>query len=395
LNLNRKLLHRGFAALIMVCLLLQPMAVLAAAEPAYYLDITVKDSRGRHTVEFDSAANLTADMLFVPTLVSVLTEDPATLAPFRSPGMVRILTDGVKAFEEENAQSWEDHLAAHCAADTGELRTLMVNEGLTLGKLTQRKHYSVTFKNTVKGDRTYTTSYTIYVTVYKAGHVDADPTANGLSQLLLTEEHAAFMSGDENGNFNATRELTRKEAAQIFYNLLRNKEVEAAASFPDVAADSAFAPAINTMAALGILKGDGQGNFRPDDTITRAEFVTVAARMAKAVEGTHTFSDLAPAAWAEKDIATGVAYGWIDGYEDGTFRPMDPINRAQAAVIVCRMLQRQPDKAYIDAHGDTVKGFADMDKGHWYYYTVLEATNAHSFTRAASDDETWTAPKKA
>jgi len=389
------LLKKLLALVLVGCVLLPAGTVLAAEEPTCYLDIIMTDSRGRNTVEVTTSADLTADMLFVPTLVSTLTEDPAILASFRSPGMVRILTDGIKAFEEENAQSWEAHLTAHYSNDTGELKTLMTNKALTLGKLTQRKHYSVTFMNTVKGDRTYTTSYTITVTVYRAGHVDADPVLNGLSQLLLTEDHVAFMSGDGNGSFNATRELTRKEAAQIFYNLLRNKDVEVTTSFLDVAADSTFAPAINAMAALGILQGDGQGNFRPDDTITRAEFVTVAARMAQAVEGSHTFSDLASVAWAEKHIATGVAYGWIDGYEDGTFRPKDPINRAQAATIVCRMLQRQPDKAYINAHSDTVRGFADMDEGHWYYYTVLEAATDHSFERAASDDETWTDTKKA
>ncbi len=391
--MKKTLLRRMLAAAIMACLLLQPMTALAADPASFYLDLSVTDSRKGLVVQLDSAPVLTADTPFVPALVSALTDDPKTLEPFRSPGMVRILTDGVKAYEEENAQTWDDYLAAHYSGDTGELKGLLANKFITVGKLTQRKHYSVTFLNTIKGDRTYTTSYTISVTVYKAGHVDADPVANGLSKLLLTEDHIAFMSGEENGNFDATRQLTRKETAQIFYNLLRGKEVEVTNTFPDVAPDAWYAPAVNTMAALGILKGDGQGNFRPDDTITRAEFVSVAARMAQAVEGSHTFSDLAPAAWAEKDIATAVAYGWIDGYEDGTFRPMDPINRAQAATVVTRMLQRQPDKAYIDAHPDTIKGFGDMDKGHWYYYTVLEATNGHTFERAASDDETWTGLK--
>ena len=368
------------------------MTVLAA-EPAYYLSISLTESRRGRRVLLNSAPELTADTPFVPALFSALTADPASLEEFHSPGMVRILTDAGTAFAAEDAQKWTDYLAAYYAADNGELKGLLANKSLTVGKLTQRKHYSISFVNTIKGDRTYTTGYTIDVTVYKAGHVDADPVANGLNQLLLTDDHVAFMNGDENGNFDATRQVTRKEAAQIFYNLLRNKEVEGTVTFPDVAADAWYAPAVNTMAALGILKGDGQGNFRPDDIITRAEFVSVAARMAKAVEGSHTFADLAPAAWAEKDIATAVAYGWIDGYEDGTFRPMEPINRAQAATVVCRMLQRQPDKAYIDANPKTVKGFADVNKGHWYYYTVLEAAVGHTFERAASDDETWTGLK--
>lgn len=385
-------IKRLLAAVLVLCLLAS-MTVALAAEPSYFLALSLTESRRGRRMLVNSAPELTADTPFVPALFAALSADTEMLEMFHSPGLTRILTDGAAISAGEDAQKWTDYLAAYFAGDTGELKGLLADQKITVGKITPRKHYSVTFVNTIKGDRTYTTSYTLDVTMYKPGHVDANPIANGLSQLLLTDDHIAFMNGDENGNFDATRQMTRKETAQIFYNLLRSKEVETTVTFPDVAADAWYAPAVNAMAALGILKGDGQGNFRPDDLITRAEFVSVAARMAKSVEGSHNFSDLAPAAWAEKDIATAVAYGWIDGYEDGTFRPMEPINRAQAATVVCRMLQRQPDKAYIDANPKTVKGFADVNKGHWYYYTVLEAAVGHTCERAPSDDETWTGLK--
>lgn len=53
-----------------------------------------------------------------------------------------------------------------------------------------------------------------------------------------------------------------------------------AAAFPDVAPDAWYAEAVNAMTDAGIIKGDDNGNFRPDDTITYGEFVTILARIA-------------------------------------------------------------------------------------------------------------------
>ena len=87
---------------------------------------------------------------------------------------------------------------------------------------------------------------------------------------------------------------------------------------------------------------------------------------------------------------TGAAgYGWIGGYEDGTFRPNATITRAEVAAIVNRMLARSADTDFVDGSADLIR-FPDVRTGTWYYYEVMEAANGHEHhTRTGA--ETWTA----
>ncbi len=113
------------------------------------------------------------------------------------------------------------------------------------------------------------------------------------------------------------------------------------------------------------------------------------ARFSEVSGGDKTFSDVPVENWAYMYITSAAAKGWITGYTDGTFRPLNPISRAEAAVITNRMLERVADEDYIDASED-VKAFPDLAKTYWAYYDVIEATNAHDFTKE-SGAEKWTA----
>ena len=83
----------------------------------------------------------------------------------------------------------------------------------------------------------------------------ADPEDTGVSDWLNTKDHTAYLSGYANGSFGPNKNMTRAEAAQMFYNLLLNQEVSGAVSFTDVAADAWYAKAVHTLASLGILQG--------------------------------------------------------------------------------------------------------------------------------------------
>lgn len=85
----------------------------------------------------------------------------------------------------------------------------------------------------------------------------ADPEDTGVSDWLNTKDHTAYLSGYANGSFGPNKNMTRAEAAQMFYNLLLNQEVSGAVSFTDVAADAWYAKAVHTLASLGILQGGG------------------------------------------------------------------------------------------------------------------------------------------
>ena len=73
------------------------------------------------------------------------------------------------------------------------------------------------------------------------------------------------------------------------------------------------------------------------------------------------------------------------GYGDGTFKGDDTINRAEVVTIVNRLLGREADADYIADNLRKLNTFSDMSKRHWAYYAVMEAANAHTATLGESE----------
>lgn len=218
----------------------------------------------------------------------------------------------------------------------------------------------------------------------------ADPDDTGVSDWLNTDDHLAYLDGYPDNTFQPEEDMTRAEAAQMFYNLLRDQDVDTTVSFTDVAADAWYAEAVNTLATLEIVDGVGDNRFAPERTITRAEFTTMAMRFCQEIPtGENIFSDVDQDDWFYDYVVGSIQYGWINGYPDGTFRPNDTITRAEVTTIANRMLGRAADEAYVDGHQDQLRAFPDVTKGYWAYYDITEATNAHEYTKD-SQGEDWT-----
>lgn len=216
-----------------------------------------------------------------------------------------------------------------------------------------------------------------------------DPNETGISAVLNTKDHMAYMQGDPAGTFRPSSNITRAEVATIFYRLLLDKNVEQQGRFTDVASGQWYHDAIATLAGKGIINGYNDGTFRPNNAITRAEFAAIATRFAKANNsGSLSFSDVSASAWYYKSVLTAVNYGWINGYSDGTFRPDQPILRAEAAKIVNYMLGRIADRSAVDSGAG--RNFPDVTKSHWAFYEIAEATTEHEYTRESNTvEENW------
>lgn len=211
---------------------------------------------------------------------------------------------------------------------------------------------------------------------------------------LEKKDHFAFMRGDQAGAFRPDDNLTRAEAAQIFYNLLTDKTPgDKAVSFPDVPAGVWYAKAANVLASYGIIKGLPDGTFGPERSISRAEFAALACRFDELTTGTATFSDVDESHWAYQYIAFAAEKGWVTGYTDGTFRPGNNITRCEVVALICRVLERSPDKNYIGKHSDELKLFPDVAASHWAYHYIVEATNGHNYTKDSKGNETWSSLK--
>ena len=228
------------------------------------------------------------------------------------------------------------------------------------------------------------------VTIYaKWNKTVVDPDDTGVSDLLNTQDHKEYLHGYDTGLFGPNNDMTRAEAAQMFYNLLLDKDVPITVNFSDVPADAWYATAVNTLASLGLVEGVGNNEFAPDRAITRAEFTVIAMRFTNGeVSGENIFSDISANDWFYDQVVGSIQYGWITGYEDGTFRPNTTIARAEVTTIVNRMLGRSADVDYVDRHKDDLRLFPDVSQDYWAYYQIVEATNAHDYTKEGNT-ESW------
>ena len=216
----------------------------------------------------------------------------------------------------------------------------------------------------------------------------ADPSDSGTDRYLNTKDHVQYMTGYPDGSFGPGQNMTRAEAAQMFYALLLDQNVPHTVSFSDVPADAWYAEAVNTLASLGMINGYPDGTFRPDAPITRAEFCVIALAFAYEPEDFDcNFRDVSTSDWFYDYVAQATSYGWISG-ADRSFRPNECITRAEVSVIVNNMLGRAADEDYIDRHEDELNTFPDVKPSHWAYYSIMETANSHDYTKN-NGNENW------
>lgn len=226
------------------------------------------------------------------------------------------------------------------------------------------------------------------------GGSGTEPEPTQSTGLLDTASHNAYVSGCTTTTFAPTGTLTRAEAAQMLYELMTeqaHKQYDCSGNgFSDVPAGQWYTVAVSTLANVGAINGCGDGTFHPNQAISRAQFVTILA----GIYGVNTssgvpFSDVGRG-WFYDAVATAYANGWVSGFTDGTFRPNQTITRAEAVSILNRVLGRSCDLTFVQAHAQAASHFADVMPDAWYYADVIEASAGHTFTELAGI-ERWTA----
>ena len=211
---------------------------------------------------------------------------------------------------------------------------------------------------------------------------------------LNGKDHYAYIIGYGNNDVRPQNNITRAEVATIFFRLLTDETREAnmtkSNGYNDVKDGDWFCCAVSTLSKMGIIKGYEDGSFKPNDPISRAEFAAIAARFDPDGDKTPaSFSDVT-SHWAKDEISIAANHGWIKGYEDGSFKPDQKITRAETMTLVNRVLNRLPE-AKDDLHKDMKTWVDNMDETAWYYLAVQEATNSHYFKNKTSTKfEQWT-----
>ena len=264
-----------------------------------------------------------------------------------------------------------------------------------------------TGKNLLKDDNYYTITVTSgskakadYPVVLKdknGNEVAGTTDENGII-ILPGKEHKAYIFGYNDGSFRPDNDMTRSEAAAIFARLIaeeKGETVSGKATFSDVPSNDWAYGYIGYLEKYDIIKGYSDGTFRPNDAVTRAEFVTMAVRYyalfneVKKSDYTVNYTDLTKSYWAYSNIAYAKHIGWLNGYADGTFKGDNNITRAEVVTVTNHATERTPDEDYINKNVSTLNKFTDLkNNSHWAYYSIMEAANTHLGV-ANADAENW------
>ncbi len=212
---------------------------------------------------------------------------------------------------------------------------------------------------------------------------------------LNIDDHYAYIIGYEDGTVRPQGNITRAEVATIFFRLLTDEVREeywsTESGYSDVSSSDWYNNAISTLSNLGVITGYEDGTFRPNASISRAEFVTIVTRFFDyTAEYEGTFSDVSYSSWYADFVQAAVDMGLVNGYENGTFRPNASITRAEAVAIVNRVLLRRPDAEHL-LPWSAMNTFSDnVLESAWYYEDIQEATNSHDYEWLKSGVEDWT-----
>lgn len=210
-------------------------------------------------------------------------------------------------------------------------------------------------------------------------------------------DHFAYLQGYPDKTFQTMGNMSRAEAAMMIGRLLAEQmdiPFSYKTSFSDVRSNTWYANAVGYLQLHGIVQGYG-GKYRPNESITRAEFIVLLTAFEE-VKSKYPlpFKDVPRNHWASSQIALAAEKGWIEGYEDGTFKPDQFISRAEVATITNHVMKRIPDRDFIGKHEVELVTFKDLLPTFWGYYEVMETTNGHDFTRSTNGGEVWTSIRK-
>lgn len=115
----------------------------------------------------------------------------------------------------------------------------------------------------------------------------------------------------------------------------------AASAFPDVDEYDEYAEAVEYISEAGIMIGDAQGYFNPNQTVTRAEMAVILCKMLDETDNltiSNNFSDVPQNHWANKYVTKAAELGAISGYGNGKFGPSDNVTYEQAITMIVNAL---------------------------------------------------------
>ena len=202
-------------------------------------------------------------------------------------------------------------------------------------------------------------------------------------------KHIEYLSGYPDFSVRADANVKRAEAVTMLvrlkgYTIEENyKEI-----YKDVKEKDWYSKYILTAYREGILEEKEGENFRPNDNMTRAELAQLISHVDKNNSAKAPFTDIEGHKYIE---AINKSYGnnRIKGYPDNTFIPDQEITRAETVTMLNNLFDRKVRERGLKEV--EVKKYIDLDKNHWAYYEIIEASHTHEYKTIEGEgtEEEW------
>ncbi len=168
--------------------------------------------------------------------------------------------------------------------------------------------------------------------------VSADSTHATAIAALVEDE---IMQGYDDDTFGPDDHLTRGQTASVLARAF-DLQADSDPDFDDVEADDTHADAIAAVSDVAGLEGNEDGTFGPHDDVSRGQLATIMAGVLEleATDDVPDFDDVDPEHTHAAGIAALAEHDILEGYEDGTFGPDEPLRRDQAASVIHRALEQ-------------------------------------------------------
>ncbi len=207
-----------------------------------------------------------------------------------------------------------------------------------------------------------------YTDSYSVADIDSHWAENEITTLTNAE---IMRPSDYKSNPNAS--ITRGEFTALIIRTL-NLTTDISGIFTDIPKGHMFEKEINAAFEHGIILGVGESLFAPDKSITREEIMIIISRCTQAKsESSITFKDISNNYRYKNELKKAIASGIITGFTDNTFRPKQNASRAEAAVMLKRLLNAEDDipkedalylaESYIDNDINNTKGNLNLSIG--------------------------------
>ncbi|HIW33749.1 MAG TPA: cadherin-like beta sandwich domain-containing protein [Candidatus Paenibacillus intestinavium] len=205
---------------------------------------------------------------------------------------------------------------------------------------------------------------------------------------VLTGTHAAYMTGYPDGTFKPERGLSRAELAAVL-NRIIPIDTSVSTDVPklnDLTKRFWASNTIDIALQQGWLKGYTDGTFKAEKFVTRAELAQVIYNIKASdwglVSGNASFKDI-EGHWGATAIKALASQGLITGDKNGNFRPNDAITRAEAVTIFNKLLGRNSVEISQSPR------WSDVKQTYWAYQNIMEASITHEYEENTNGTEEW------